>query len=363
MCGLVGLICAFNSGFVESDVKAFEQMLYVDALRGDDATGVAAINNKYGATVLKEAAAAQWFMLDGEWNTLRNTLTTNGKALLGHNRKATIGGRKDEHAHPFMFDDRYIFFHNGTLHNHRALADTEVDSEALGQHVTACEGDLEKLGDLLAKVRGAYACVWYDADKHTVYLMRNSERPLNFIMFENGAIGYASETWMAWGPCTRNYMKVKETVSLKEGHLYSIDISQPKPDIKEELIPKKALPSVPRGKAYTSTGGTKLSKKELKNTLADLKSATYLAFFPDDVIPVHDVKGQPTDWLVTGSYEDWEGVTFQYMAKNLYKHEAEALLNGRLVYCTYDRHSLAAGNVVEVWVQNVTMSRAAPLVH
>jgi glucosamine 6-phosphate synthetase-like amidotransferase/phosphosugar isomerase protein len=109
----------------------FEEMLYIDALRGEDATGVACVNINHGAKVFKEASHSAWFVYNKEYDDARNSFLSKGKALLGHNRKATIGGKKDENAHPFVFDDRYVFFHNGTLNNHRKLANTEVDSEAL----------------------------------------------------------------------------------------------------------------------------------------------------------------------------------------------------------------------------------------
>jgi len=183
MCGHVGFINKWATGFLEWDIKAFEEMLYIDAMRGEDATGICAINTMAGATVLKEAVHSAWFMYDKQYHEERKGWTKNLKAILGHNRKATMGGRKDEQSHPFLSNDRFVFFHNGTLHSHKHLADTEVDSEALGMHLTVCEGDVDKLATALQKVHGAYACVWYDADKNTIYFLRNEQRTLSFIIF------------------------------------------------------------------------------------------------------------------------------------------------------------------------------------
>ena len=38
MCGIVGVIAANAYGLTHNEQKLFEQLLYVDALRGDDAT-------------------------------------------------------------------------------------------------------------------------------------------------------------------------------------------------------------------------------------------------------------------------------------------------------------------------------------
>ena len=364
MCGLVGLIHHGNFGFSTKDIEIFEQMLYVDALRGEDATGVACINTSAGALVLKEAIHSAWFTYDKEYVAQQHKFVKDGKALLGHNRKATMGGRKDEHAHPFLFNDRYIFFHNGTLTNHRTIADTEVDSEALGGHLVACEGNVEALSEALSKVKGAYACVWYDADKHTVYFLRNAERPLAVIMFDNGSMAYASESWIAIGPASRNYYKVKDVKLLETNILYSINLNDTTLSLKEEAIPqKKAQPSVVHGYIPTTTGGsntnTFLSKKDSRKYITELKNAPSVGFFLDDCICTSTAKPDETevyDWLVTGIHEEWEGVVFKFVEKDLFKYEADGML-GRYATATYASHEYRAG-VLEVWVKSVYYKRS-----
>lgn len=342
MCGHVGYISRFNNGMVESNVKAFEEMLYIDALRGDDATGICHITNKQEATVLKEAAPSTWFLLDGDYEKERKKFTSKAKALLGHNRKATMGGRKDEHAHPFMFDDRFVFFHNGTLHNHKSLANTEVDSEALGQHLVKCEGDVEQIATLLEKVYGAWACVWYDADKHTVYFLRNSQRPLAFIITELGDIAYASEAWMAAGTIIRNNGKVKDIKNLEIDKLYSIDLNGTTLEIKEEALPKKAKAP------YTYTPVTTISKKEAKGLINDFKCAPYIGFFPDSAVSTTGSSdaSQPQDWWISGDNPEYEGTVFKFYAKNLYKHEVDAMCTGKYVTGIYNNHEHKQGTLI-----------------
>ena len=363
MCGLVGLIHNTLNGFNVKDLDVFEQMLYVDALRGEDATGVACITTEQGAKVFKEASHSAYFVYDKDYDKQRSSFLRDGKALLGHNRKATIGKKVDENAHPFVYDDRYIFFHNGTLNNHRALADTEVDSEALGLHLTKCNGDVTKIGELLDRVTGAYACVWYDADKHTVYMLRNFERPLNIVLFENGSIAYASETWIAIGPAIRNHYKVKETYSLDPGHLYSIKLDAISCSVVKEAIPKKALPLV---STIMHTGGKMINgvkKREIKGILSHLK-ANYIGFFVDD-FQCQSFEPEDTevyDWLFTGSYEDFPGVVFKYIGKDMFPWEANEML-GKYVSAIYDTHQFVKGNVLEVYVKNVVWKPSKPQVH
>ena len=40
MCGLVGMIAIQSQGFSYKDKEMFNQLLYADAVRGEDSTGV-----------------------------------------------------------------------------------------------------------------------------------------------------------------------------------------------------------------------------------------------------------------------------------------------------------------------------------
>jgi asparagine synthetase B (glutamine-hydrolysing) len=341
----------------------FEEMLYIDALRGEDATGVACVNINHGAKVFKEASHSAWFVYNKEYDDARNSFLSKGKALLGHNRKATIGGKKDENAHPFVFDDRYVFFHNGTLNNHRKLANTEVDSEALGLHLTKCEGDVDKISDLLEQVSGAYACVWYDADKHTVYLMRNHERPLSVITFENGSMAYASEPWMAAGAGSRGYLKVKDVVHLLPGNLYSVNLKDMVPVLTTEVIPKKATPSV----THTSTvigGITKhivgIGKRQVKGVLNSVRNG-YIGFFVDDLqcTSFDPVPTEVYDYVFTGTHDEYPGTVFKFHSKDLFPYEADDML-GKYISAMYQEHSFQKGNILEVWVTKPSWKPSKP---
>lgn len=355
MCGLVGYISAFNSGVFSADVDKFKQMLWIDTLRGDDATGVCFVKNDQSATVYKEAHEAQYFLLDKDLKKEFSEATKTTKALLGHNRKATVGGASDKNAHPFTYDDRYVFFHNGTLHNHKVFGDTDVDSEALGQHVTACEGDLEKLGEVFGKAQGAWALVWYDSVKHKIYLTRNTQRPLSIIKLKNGDIAYSSEAWIAIGPIQRNSGVVEETIPLKEGKLYTIDLIPFKPTITEEDIPVKKPISIPTKLPHgdVKTIG-QISKKAAAALVKQYEQRGYLSFTVDDYhCPV--LNGDPYeayDYFVSGFNEHEKGVMVYGKLQDKYEYEMAQLVGARMF--GYYEDAEYSNGVLKVWVKYVS---------
>ena len=255
MCGLVGYLYKGTNGFCGSDRDIFEDMLYMDALRGEDSVGVAAFYNDGSAELVKEALVHVMDFLEEEpYKQVHNALVSKGKAVIGHNRKATKGKVVEENAHPWLIDNRFLFMHNGTLHTWKHLADTEVDSEALGIHLTKCEGDKEKLETALGSVYGAYACVWIDQLKEKLYILRNKERPLCYGL-NNFGVAFASEAGFVATACNRRSTKVSSWEEIEVDTLYEFDLSDngdvTKP-VKTKLEVKKA--TVSTHKAAKGTG-------------------------------------------------------------------------------------------------------------
>ena len=79
MCGLVGMVFKAQSGGTIADANTFEQLLYIDALRGDDSTGVAALYNDGSIKVLKEATSADYFRCTKEYNSFYQTVSILGE--------------------------------------------------------------------------------------------------------------------------------------------------------------------------------------------------------------------------------------------------------------------------------------------
>lgn len=177
MCGLVGVICKGNFGFNNEQLNVFSELLWVDALRGFDSTGVFSVNNIGNVYWAKESSNPGKFLLANEYKTIKQNTFTKGKVLVGHNRKATKGQINDANAHPFV-ENNIVLVHNGTIYNQNQLdgAAVDVDSHAIC-HDMAINGYKETL----KKINGAFAIIWYDTKTEKLYLTRNKERPLHFV--------------------------------------------------------------------------------------------------------------------------------------------------------------------------------------
>ena len=256
MCGIVGMVVKSKTGFIKQQEDCFYQMLYADVVRGNDSTGVIGVEQDSTFHIAKEAISAEWFIGQLDNDPISSAMWRDGKAYIGHNRKSTIGKTTDVNAHPFVVNDEFAMVHNGTLYNHKALADTTVDSEALAIHLhKAFEKDnyVEDLNEALGKVSGAYALSIYDQRTHMVRILRNKERPLCYVETSN-AWYFASEGGMLYWILTRNGYNHKD-IDIKvvpEHTLISFDLANNKL-IEEVLTPKKLITPMP-----APTGGTKM---------------------------------------------------------------------------------------------------------
>jgi hypothetical protein len=172
MCGIVCLVSKHKNGFFYPDLSGvFEQMLFADTLRGKDGTGVFYnVENKIKS--LKIGGTAETFMATPEWSKAFQSIFQKGRFVVGHNRAATKGEKTTENAHPFQ-EGPITLVHNGTLNNHKHLAETEVDSHAIAVSIAK-----EGIKETVKKISGAYTLVWSDAKQKTLNIIRNYQRPL-----------------------------------------------------------------------------------------------------------------------------------------------------------------------------------------
>lgn len=250
MCGIVGVVPRGSFGFDKKTEDSFYQMLFCDTLRGDDSTGVIMVENTSGFGIMKEGYSAPYVLDSIQMSELGKAMYPRGKALIGHNRKKTIGIGSDENAHPFVVKGEFAMVHNGTLTNHKELADTVVDSEALAIHLEPVLNgtwDLTKFEEAIGKVRGAFAIAAYSQNNHQVYLLRNDQRPLSFVDTPEGFF-WASEMGLLYWILGRNGVTLKnhEPVVVKENCLYKIDLDTNKVEV-ISYVPKKSYPSYPYG--------------------------------------------------------------------------------------------------------------------
>lgn len=256
MCGIVGMVVKHGGGLFQQTETSFLQMLYADALRGEDSTGIIGVERDSTFHIAKAASTAEYFtwQYSTDHKGMKESMFQKGKAYIGHNRKKTSGAVSDENAHPFVVEGDFALVHNGTLYNHQQLAtNCDVDSEALAIHLREAfrvgdsMGQIKgALNDALGEVNGAYAVAMYDQTTHRVYMVRNKERPLALIETEN-AYYFMSEPLMGGWILNRNnypYDKLKAE-ALKEHELIMIDMENPNFArlYREQLDPKKVSSS------------------------------------------------------------------------------------------------------------------------
>lgn len=216
MCGIVGV--AGKIGIKED--KVMKTLLILDALRGVDSTGIAAVPKNGDVRVVKQLGNPYELF---ETRGYMPAINRANRAIIGHNRFATQGEVNRKNAHPFEFDT-LVGVHNGTLRNKYRLLDSnlfKVDSENLYYHI-----ENEGLDHFLEIVDGAYALVWWDKVNETLNFLRNKERPMWCVKSIDGdTIFWASERWMLEVAIGREDIKIGEYHWMMEDMLYTIDIN------------------------------------------------------------------------------------------------------------------------------------------
>ena len=215
MCGIVGV--AGTLGKTEED--AFQDLLVIDSIRGEDSTGAAFISRQNDVDVVK-TVGDPYQLID----TVRYTACTRraNKCIIGHNRSATVGKVVRKNAHPFEFFN-LVGVHNGTLTNKYVLKDShqfDTDSEALYSNISRFGVE-----NVVPDVNGAYTLVWYHIQDNTINFLRNKERPLFYAFTaDEKAVFWASEIWMLLGAMHRRGIKPKEVLELPIDTHFSLTI-------------------------------------------------------------------------------------------------------------------------------------------
>lgn len=186
MCGLFGAAGKLTYG----DKEILRHLAILSTLRGEDSAGMVVVDDKGSASITKTVGTA-FDLFD---TTGFDKLSMYGKhAVIGHTRKATVGGISKRTAHPFNYDS--IFgAHNGTLRNWRSLPGDTLDTDSMTLYSLISRVGLR---EAIEQTEGAYALTYWDATDNTLNILRNSERLLHYCFSDDfKKIFWASESWM-----------------------------------------------------------------------------------------------------------------------------------------------------------------------
>jgi len=172
MCGIVAVI---SKKWHKDASSIFKQLLYVGTLRGWDGAGLFKVSGK-SVDVIKQPGPSSNLLYYLDKPPVTNIYSS---ILVGHNRASTRGENTKENTHPFQ-ENHITLVHNGTVHNHKVMKDTDVDSHAICHYLTDHTPQ-----EAVTHIDGAYALVWYDNVAEELRFMRNKERPLFIIHTED----------------------------------------------------------------------------------------------------------------------------------------------------------------------------------
>jgi asparagine synthetase B (glutamine-hydrolysing) len=243
MCGIVGILKKAGKFVTSDELDIFSQMLYCDALRGFDSTGIFGVDRVGNVDYIKTCDEASDLLESTEYKAWRQHMLFEAHCVFGHNRNATVGAHTDANAHPFIKDNT-ILIHNGTCYTHKDIAEASVDSEAI------CIG-MTTLGyeKTIKLINGGTALVWYDAETHLLRIYRNKDRPLWMIETPN-AFYVASEPQMLRWLLERNKVEILGVDKFfAEDQIYTANLLAPELEFEAEIIKCEGV--LPPKKTYS----------------------------------------------------------------------------------------------------------------
>jgi predicted glutamine amidotransferase len=247
MCGIVGIISFNKNQFYSPQQKVFKNLLYLDAFRGEDGTGVFGVNKHGNVTSVKTKDPSGMFVYSPEYSKFENGMMHEYNIVVGHNRKATVGAVRDETAHPFI-SGNVIMVHNGKMVGHRSHYQTEVDSEALCKYLEANE---ENLLEALSKLEGAFSVVWYNAQSQKLRFWRNTDRPMWHAAVGN-YLYFSSERSILMAALIRANVSFKDDDFYEQvaNQMFTIEMTKSKLGWISEIVPEAPKKEYPKSQHY-----------------------------------------------------------------------------------------------------------------
>lgn len=356
MCGLIGLISNSNAPLSTAAIELFIDSLKVGVLRGDDSTGLFIVTKAGNVHTLKYAQNSTHFLEHPTTIEFFKEHSDNILAIVGHNRAATKGNISDETAHPFIHNN-IVLVHNGTLLQHKTLADVDVDSEAICHAIS--KTDYKKV---LPQLNGAFALIWYNAQEKQLYVTRNKERPL-WIFSTSGFDYICSEqnmgNWLLQR--TFKYNKNPEGRYFKELEVYNWEIDKLSEgfSICHQYTEEKNFFFHPT-KTQSVVGN--IGIKKLPNLVRllpeyDIKKDQLLRIF---IVNIDELKSGPIK--ITGYISEYPDVTFLYYItvseeekNHIYQHDT---ITGKVFGCDTNKkiiYLLKPVNKIIRGINNITV--------
>lgn len=179
--------------------EVIRQLLLASEHRGRDATGFVAATAPLDYPGRRAVVMAKQPLPAGDFidasRLFKSLRHRRCDAFLGHMRAATHGdplAAGNVNNHPFVSEDQSLFLvHNGVLQNHEELSDKfslrlagQCDSEVLLRLAELYESPADGLAACLSEAKGSLAVALYDRPSGSVWLARNSGRPLWLLRLE-----------------------------------------------------------------------------------------------------------------------------------------------------------------------------------
>jgi len=363
MCGIYGLFYKSSGGCMPGDIDMLKNMAIVTSLRGDHSSGISVLRN--------DPSKRPWVVksIGDPFNLFHNKdvvvemkkFFEGTKASLGafgHGRLATRGDITSRNAHPFV-EGHITLVHNGTINSGVDMTKeceqgkkVDVDSHALAI-------SMSKVGvkEALSRVYGAFAIIAHDQQEKCVWIARNTERPLHyiiganrlFIMSEEKALEYVV---MRDARLTSYSQKGMDVEQFKANKLYKFDLNtfvlSEEGDILEERTRSQRAAPFKSGKTPTTA-------KEHLMVLKEVRGPTkkeYLYVFEDeDENLVYSKSSKKLDVSIgqlastTHIYHEWaEGMkvsTKNARMKSIEWYDTSEVLTGEEIITTRNNKSIS----------------------
>ena len=230
MCGIVGAIGNFDA----QHAKFFDQMVFIDTIRGPHSTGLVSVNVKEkDSSVYKTMNPGHLAVMEDEWKKARGLWDA---AWIGHNRYATHGAVNLENAHPFKHGD-ITGVHNGSLEWGWEYDLQILQCPTFGTDSESIFWAIETYGieEALKYCDGAYALVYYDAEENSMNFITNGERPLHYVTTYDGRAMYFSSLeeilWTLEAQGRNSACSLGVTRAFKKNILYTLNLPDKVTDI------------------------------------------------------------------------------------------------------------------------------------